>query len=94
MSIFLLEDLHLPQRHLVLLPNHIHVPEFERTKLSFGSFGADFGVSTSCVSGPESDKSSTSLSEISQGIKESVDEEASRFAMTNSERNVERKSQK
>ena len=73
MSIFLLEELHLPQRQLVILPNYIHVPEFERTKLSFGSFGVDFGVTTSYVSGPESDKSSTSLSEISQGIEESVD---------------------
>ena len=74
MSIFLLEELHFPQRQLVILPNHIHVPEFERTKLSFESFGVDFGVTTSYVSGPESDKSSTSLSEISQGIEESVDE--------------------
>ncbi|KAL4598728.1 hypothetical protein ACB092_11G078200 [Castanea dentata] len=72
-----LEELHLPQRQLVILPNHIHVPESERTKLSFGSFGADFGVTTSYVSGPVSDKSSTSLSEISQGIEESVDEQAS-----------------
>ena len=94
LSIFLLEELHLPQRPLVILPNHIHVPEFERTKLSFGSFGADFGVTTSCVSGPESDKSSTSLSEISQDIEESVDEEVSRFAMIDSERNAERESQK
>ena len=39
-----------------------------------------------------SDKSSTSLSEISQGIEESVDEQASRFAMIDSERNVESES--
>ena len=83
-----LEELHLPQRQLVILPNHIHVPESERTKLRFGSFGADFGVTTSYVSGPVSDKSSTSLSKISQGIEESVDEQASRFAMIDNERNV------
>ena len=58
--------------------------------MSFGSFGADFGVTTSYVSGPVSDKSSTSLSEISQGIEEFVDEQNSRFAMIDSERNVER----
>ena len=87
-----LEELHLPQRQLVILPNLIHVPEFERTKLSFGSFGVDFGVTTSYVSGPVSDKSSTSLSKISQGIEESVDEQASRFVMIDSERNVERES--
>ena len=44
---------------------HIHVPESERTKLSFESFGANFEVTISYVSGPMSDKSSTSLSEIS-----------------------------
>ena len=58
--------------------------------MSFGSFGADFGVTTSYVSGPVSDKSSTSLSEISQDIEEFVDEQNSRFAMIDSERNVER----
>ena len=92
MSIFLLEELHLPQPQFVILPNHIHVPEFERTKLSFGSFGADFGLTTSYVSGPVSDKSSTPLFEISQGIEESVDEQASRFAMIDRERNVKRES--
>ena len=54
-----LEELHLRQRQLVILPNNIHVPESEITKLSFGSFGADFGVTKSYVSGPMSDKSST-----------------------------------
>ena len=90
MSIFLLEELHLPQCQLVILSNHIHVPESERTKLSFGSFSPDFGVTTSYVNDPVSDKSSTSLSEISQGIEESVNEQVSRFAMIDSERNVER----
>nr|POE84795.1 hypothetical protein CFP56_61975 [Quercus suber] len=78
LSTFLLEELHLPQRQLVILPNHIHVLESEGIKLSFGSFGADFGVTTGYVSGPMSDKSSTSLSEISQGIEESMAEQASR----------------
>ena len=87
-----LEELHLSQRQLVILPNHIHIPESERTKLSFGSFGADFGVTTSYVNGLVSDKSSPSLSEISQGIEESVDDQASRFAMIDSERNIERES--
>ena len=70
--------------------SNIHVPESERTKLSFESFGANFEVTISYVSGPMSDKSSTSLSEISQGIKESVDEQASRFAMIDNGRNVKR----
>ena len=86
----MLEELHLPQRQLVILPNHIHVPESERTKLSFGSFRVDFGVITSYVNGLVSEKSSTSPFEISQGIKESMDEQASRFTMIDSERNIER----
>ncbi|BFG25886.1 hypothetical protein CerSpe_121590 [Prunus speciosa] len=72
-----LEELHLPQRKTVILPNHIHVPESERTKLSFGSFGATFGVSTGYVSGPETDKSSTPRSETSQVIEEAVEEQLS-----------------
>ncbi|KAG6724756.1 hypothetical protein I3842_03G272200 [Carya illinoinensis] len=71
-----LKELHLPQRQLVILPNHIHVPESERTKLNFGSFGS-FGVTTSYVSGPETDKSSTSLSEASEDVGETVEEQAS-----------------
>ncbi|ONI18035.1 hypothetical protein PRUPE_3G193000 [Prunus persica] len=52
-----LEELHLPQHKTFIPPNHIHVPESERFKLTFGSFGAaDF------VSGPETDKSSHIMS--------------------------------
>jgi hypothetical protein len=76
-----LEELRLPQRQLVIIPNHIHVPESERTKLSFGSFGASFGVTTSYVSGPESDKSSTPVSEASQDVEETVEEQTSRFEL-------------
>ncbi|GAV68446.1 DUF1296 domain-containing protein [Cephalotus follicularis] len=71
-----LEELHHPQRQHVIIPNHILVPESERTKLSFGSFDASFGVTSSYVSGPESDKSSTPLSETSQGFAESEEEQA------------------
>ncbi|KAI9382737.1 hypothetical protein POPTR_014G169900v4 [Populus trichocarpa] len=71
-----LEELHLPQRQNVIIPHHIHVPESERTKLSFGSFDASFGVPSCHVSPPESDKSSTPVSETSQVIEESVEEQA------------------
>ncbi|KAB5527755.1 hypothetical protein DKX38_021602 [Salix brachista] len=70
-----LEELHLPQRQHVIIPHHIHVPESERTKLSFGSFDASFGVPSSYVNAPESDKSSTPVSETSQVIEESVEEQ-------------------
>ncbi|KAJ7964673.1 GBF-interacting protein 1-like isoform X2 [Quillaja saponaria] len=71
-----LEELRLPQRQHVILPNHIYVPESEKTKFCFGSLGATFGVSTSYVNGPESEKSSTPPSETSQGIEETVEEQA------------------
>ncbi|KAG6748794.1 hypothetical protein POTOM_048728 [Populus tomentosa] len=71
-----LEELHLPQRQNVIIPHHIHVPESERTKLSFGSFDASFGVPSCHVSPPESDKSSTPVSETSQVIEETVEEQA------------------
>lgn len=74
-----LEELHLPQRQHVIIPNHIHVPESERTKLSFGSFDASFGVTSNYVGGQESEKSSTPVSETSQVIEETAEEQAARF---------------
>ncbi|XP_038704232.1 GBF-interacting protein 1-like isoform X1 [Tripterygium wilfordii] len=78
-----LEELHLPQHQHVIIPNHIHVPESERTKLSFGSFDASFGVTSSFVSAQQSfvsaqqsEKSSTPLSETSHGLEEPLEEQA------------------
>ncbi|XP_060958808.1 GBF-interacting protein 1-like isoform X2 [Cannabis sativa] len=72
-----LEELHLPQRQHVILPNHIHVPESERTKLSFGSFGVSFGLTMSNTIVPESDRSSTSFSGTSEAIEENAEEQSS-----------------
>ncbi|KAK8611669.1 hypothetical protein V6N13_131715 [Hibiscus sabdariffa] len=72
-----LEELHLPQRQHVIIPNHIHVPESERTKLSFGSFDASFGIALNYVGAQESDKISTPLSEASQDVDETADEQGS-----------------
>ncbi|KAG2713874.1 hypothetical protein I3760_04G196300 [Carya illinoinensis] len=72
-----LGELYPSQRQPVILPNHIHVPESERTKLSFGSFGASFGVTASYVSGPDGNKSFTPLSEASQDVGEPAEEQAS-----------------
>ncbi|CAN1181506.1 GBF-interacting protein 1 [Linum perenne] len=71
-----LKELHLPQRQHVIIPNHIHVPESERTKLSFGSFDTSFGVAKSYASGQESEKSSTPLSEATQSVEEASEEPA------------------
>ncbi|KAJ4730253.1 GBF-interacting protein 1-like [Melia azedarach] len=72
-----LGELHLPQRQHVIIPNHIHVPESERTKLSFGSFDASFGVASNYAGGQESEKSSTPVSETSQVIEETEEQAAS-----------------
>ncbi|KAK7275944.1 hypothetical protein RIF29_17071 [Crotalaria pallida] len=72
-----LEDINLTQRQHVILPNHIFVPDSEKNKFSFGSLGFTFGVNTSNESGPGSEKSSTPLSETSQTIEETVEEQAS-----------------
>ncbi|GMI66294.1 hypothetical protein like AT3G07660 [Hibiscus trionum] len=72
-----LEELHLPQRQHVIIPNHIHVPESERNKLSFGSFDASFGVTLSNVGYWESAKSPTPLSEASQDLDETAEQASS-----------------
>lgn len=72
-----LEGLHSRARRHVIIPNHIHVPEAERTGLNFGSFTTGFGVSLIDAYDPESDKTSTPQSETSQGIEETVEEHSS-----------------
>lgn len=74
-----LEELNVSKSQLVILPNHIQVPESERSKLSFGSFGIGFGVSATVPSGPESDQRLTPVSEASVDADENVEEEASRL---------------
>ncbi|XP_010524628.1 PREDICTED: GBF-interacting protein 1-like [Tarenaya hassleriana] len=70
-----LEGLHMQQRQHVIIPNHILVPEAERTKLSFGSFDAGFSLLSNTVPGPENEKSSTPLSEISHDAEGSLEED-------------------
>ncbi|KAJ8748229.1 hypothetical protein K2173_000637 [Erythroxylum novogranatense] len=73
-----LEMLHLPPRQHVIIPNHIHVPESERTKLSFGSFDGTFEITSSAISAPASDKSSSPKSETSYITEENAEEQATR----------------
>ncbi|KAJ0988207.1 hypothetical protein J5N97_006563 [Dioscorea zingiberensis] len=72
-----LEDLHFSGTKHVIIPNHLQVPESERSGLSFGSFDANFGLGARIGNCPESDKSSTPLSETSQEIEENVEEPSS-----------------
>lgn len=73
-----LEDLQIQRQH-VIIPNHILVPEAERTKLSFGSFDADFSITSSTVAFPQSEKRSAPLSHNSQEVEESFAEEEFRY---------------
>lgn len=73
-----LEDLQIQHQH-VIIPNHILVPEAERTKLSFGSFDAGFSITSSSVVCPENEKRSAPLSHNSQEVEESFEEEEFRY---------------
>ncbi|KAJ6824682.1 GBF-interacting protein 1-like [Iris pallida] len=72
-----LEELQVLDSKHVIIPNHLQVPESERTGLSFGSFDANFGLSTTFVNDTASDKSSAKLSESSQETEENVEEPVS-----------------
>ncbi|KAF8091515.1 hypothetical protein N665_0444s0029 [Sinapis alba] len=67
-----LEDLQVQRQH-VIIPNHILVPEAERTKLSFGSFDAGFSITSSSVAFPENEKRSAPLSQNSQEVEDSLE---------------------
>ncbi|CAF2102684.1 BnaA05g29970D [Brassica napus] len=69
-----LEDLQIQRQH-VIIPNHILVPEAERTKFSFGSFDAGFSITSSSVAFPENEKRSAPLSQNSQEVENSLEED-------------------
>ncbi|KAG2272473.1 hypothetical protein Bca52824_067028 [Brassica carinata] len=69
-----LEDLQVQRQH-VIIPNHILVPDAERTKFSFGSFDAGFSIASSSVAFPENEKRSAPLSQNSQEVEDSFEED-------------------
>ncbi|CAH2054594.1 unnamed protein product [Thlaspi arvense] len=73
-----LEDLQIQRQH-VIIPNHILVPEAQRTKLSFGSFDAGFSISSLAL--PENEKRSAPLSQNSQEVEETCEEEEFRLTV-------------
>lgn len=83
-----LEELNVRDEQLVIIPNHLQVPEAERTGLSFGSFEANFDAnfvtnySPSYGNDDDSDKSSTPTSEESQMPEETVEEPSSSISNT------------
>ncbi|KAI3702672.1 hypothetical protein L6452_28421 [Arctium lappa] len=70
-----LEESRISDGQLVIIPNHLHVPEAEKLGFCFGSFDASFGFNSSSLSG--NDKT-PSLSEAPEGITDHVEEQASR----------------
>lgn len=78
-----LEDLQIQRQH-VIIPNHILVPEAQRTKLSFGSFDTGFSITSSSVAFPENEKRSAPLSQNSQEVEENFEEEEFRYLLVSS----------
>uniref|UniRef100_A0A1D1YBU7 GBF-interacting protein 1 N-terminal domain-containing protein n=1 Tax=Anthurium amnicola TaxID=1678845 RepID=A0A1D1YBU7_9ARAE len=79
-----LEELQFSDSRHVIIPNHLQVPEAERSGLSFGSFDGSFGIGTRSAFPKDADneKSSTPLSESSEGPEENIEE------LTSSSQNV------
>ncbi|GAB2215106.1 hypothetical protein Drorol1_Dr00019481 [Drosera rotundifolia] len=71
-----LHDLNVRDAQHVIIPNHIHVPEAIRTRLSFGSFDAGFTTSSDTVDDSKSEKFATSDSETPEVVPEAAIEEA------------------
>ncbi|KAI3911282.1 hypothetical protein MKX01_004509 [Papaver californicum] len=69
-----LEEMHFSDSQHVIIPNHLHVAESERSGLSFGSFEAGFGVTTSYIGGHDAEKRSTHLSESPEETEEIAEE--------------------
>uniref|UniRef100_A0A0C9QR94 TSA: Wollemia nobilis Ref_Wollemi_Transcript_13006_3501 transcribed RNA sequence n=1 Tax=Wollemia nobilis TaxID=56998 RepID=A0A0C9QR94_9CONI len=77
-----LEELNVRDDQHVIMPNHLQVPDVERTGLSFGSFDASFDVNFGANfarnygNDDESEKSSSPSSEESQVAEEAAEEPA------------------
>ncbi|KAA8524895.1 hypothetical protein F0562_011318 [Nyssa sinensis] len=72
-----MEESHISDGQHVIIPSHLHVPDAEKIGFCFGSFDASFGLITSYNNDPESEKSPTPLSEISEGIEKTVEQSSS-----------------
>ena len=66
-----LSQINILETKHVIIPQHLRVPESQRTELTFGSFGADF----------ESTKGSTSASQASENAQETSDEPTVRYCL-------------
>ncbi|KAL0916104.1 hypothetical protein M5K25_013587 [Dendrobium thyrsiflorum] len=69
-----LEDLCFSDAQHVIIPDHLQVPESERTGLSFGSFGSNFGLDMGLKIEPEKIKCPEEPSELSGDVDENVEQ--------------------
>lgn len=68
-----LEETFISDSRQVIIPKHIHVPEVEKFGFIFGSFDANFGLSTSSPVCTEIEKSPP-IPETSEGMEENADQ--------------------
>lgn len=69
-----LENLHISDTQHVIIPDHLQVPESERTGLSFGSFGLNFGLDMGLKIEPEKIKCPEEPSDLSGELEENVEQ--------------------
>lgn len=68
-----LEETCISDSRQVIIPKHIQVPEVEKLGFIFGSFDANFGLSTTYPGCPENEKSPP-IPETSEGMEENADQ--------------------
>ena len=79
-----LEDLYVRDDQHVIIPNHLQVPEVDRTGISFGSFGTGFATNvSSSFANDECDENYTPLPDASREAEESNEEHPARFVFLN-----------
>ncbi|XP_017242316.1 GBF-interacting protein 1 isoform X1 [Daucus carota subsp. sativus] len=79
-----LEETCISESQQVIIPKHIHIPEVEKLGFIFGSFDANFGLSTSNPVCPENEKSSP-IPETPEGMEENVDQKSNHDELTSVE---------
>lgn len=76
-----LEKSHVSDIQHVIIPNHFHAPEAEKLGFCFGSFEASLSLGISANNAAERQKT-PSLSETSEGIEESTNDQFSRSVIS------------
>lgn len=79
-----LQQLNIHEDQPVIIPDHLQVPEADRTHLSFGSFGEDFDTNSNVVDDDDDDKKSTASAEDNLPDEEAAAEQPSASSLVNS----------